>query len=282
MTEVTLIIISCLCIISLIVVSLLSIFLIIYEKNQAESSNDNEGKIDKRYIEDKYGKTIDLMRGMSQTKNIKMGIIFINKDDATDIKLPYECLSPIKTFKSEDDIFVLDIDRNQYYQYIISDAYGKLSVYTMPNLINLSRSKEYERYSKSIDDYNYHFLTVGSNITRNYEVNQDLLDLDAPKLNSCVGLKKLINKHTLNSDSFVAFYVSLMKMKQLTYDEMCDTLIRFEKSLEQMERVNLVNNNAKINELFDIYNIYDSYQNNNITKIDEDLASLIKNKDILN
>lgn len=286
MTNVSLLMILCLLIISLIFIAVVSIFFIIYEINQAESSNDqrnnNEGKIDKRYIERKYKGLIYPLMGTSQYKSVDFNIFFMNRHDVTDIKLPYEFLSPIQTYKNDDDLFTLDIDSSKYDQYLITDAYNDCGVYAMTNLFNWNTSRKYKRSEEHLHDRNYHFITVGHNITNNYEVDKDLLDVYNHSVKTGEGLKELIDKHNLKSKSLMNFYLVLFKKKQPSYNEMIDILIRFEKSLNQIKRIDQVNNSEKINDMLETYVNNDSYQKNNITKIDEDLALLIKNKDILN
>ena len=261
----------------------------IYNKRHSKSKNNNNdnntnnnSKNEKKYIEHKYKGLIYPLMGTTQRKNIEFKVFFMNRHDVTDIKLPYEFLSPIKTHKNNDNLFTLDIDSSQYDQYIITDAYGHQGMYAMTNLFNWYTSREYKEYEERLHDRDYHFITVGHDITCDYEVDQDLLIMYTSSVKTGKGLIELINKHDLKSQSLMDFYLALFKKKQPSYDEMIDILIRFEKSLDQINRIDQVNNSEKLNDMLETYANNDSYQKNNITKIDKDLASLIKNKDILN
>ena len=258
----------------------------IYNKRHSKSKNNdnntnNDSKNEKKYIEHTYKGLIYPLMGTTQRKNIDFNVFFMNRHDVTDIKLPYEFLSPIKTHKNNDNLFTLDIDSSQYDQYIITNAYGHQGMYAMTNLFNWYTSREYKEHEKRLHERDYHFITVGHDITGDYEVDQDYL-YNHSSVRTGEGLNELINKHDLKSKSLMDFYLALFKKKQPSYDEMIDILIRFEKSLDQIKRIDQVNNSEKLNDMLETYANNDSYQKNNITKIDEDLASLIKNKDILN
>lgn len=258
----------------------------IYNKRHSKSKNNdnntnNDSKNEKKYIEHTYKELIYPLMGTTQRKNIDFNIFFMNRHDVTDIKLPYEFLSPIKTHKNNDNLFTLDIDSSQYDQYIITNAYGHQGMYAMTNLFNWRKSSQYKEHEKRLHEKDYHFITVGHDITGDYEVDQDYL-YNHSSVRTGEGLNELINKHDLKSKSLMDFYLALFKKKQPSYDEMIDILIRFEKSLDQIKRIDQVNNSEKLNDMIETYANQDSHQKNNITKIDEDLASLIKNKDILN
>lgn len=276
-------------ILGLITISIIvyAIGYIIYNKRHVKSDNNNDtnnnnNNNERKYIEHKYKRLIYPLMGTTQRKNIEFKVFFMNRYDVTDIKLPYEFLSPIQTHKNNKNLFTLDIDNSQYDQYIITNAYGHQGMYAMTNLFNWRKSSQYKEHEKRLLDRDYHFITVGHNITRNYEVNQYYFDEYKNSINTGEGIKELINKHDLKSRSLMDFYLALFKKKQPSYDEMIDILTRFEKSLDQIKRIDQVNNSEKLNDMLETYANQNSHQKNNITKIDEDLASLIKNKDILN
>ena len=69
------------------------------------------------------------------------------------------------------------------------------------------------------------------------------------------------------------YYIGLIKKNQPSFDEMIDILIKYEKSKRELNKINLIDGNQKVNEM-----IENSKTRNNtqFDKIDKELLSSVQ------
>ena len=260
-------IILLLCFMSVIIVGFL--FSRIYNPDNTNKNtyeDNNEDIIDKNYIKKEYGNFLIYPLMGQNNKFDKSFVFFINKNNAMDIKLPYEFLSPIKTCENDDALFYLDIDEN-YYCMVMQDyspnSYAKFG----PTYNNWNRSDDYFLFNGLLDYYK----TITCNFTSSYTIDYSCFSSISP-LTKC--LKSLINQYNLNSQTLVDFYYLLIKKKQPTLEEMYDILIKFEKSKEEINRIDNINHHQKLNTMLEDAE-KSSFKDEKYDNIDKELMNLV-------
>lgn len=260
-----------------IIILIISVCIILFHRfiyNHKIKENEDNLKINKKYIKTKYGEK--LIRGVmgQYDKNKYNYVFFINKLDAKDIKLPYELLSPIKTCEKNNSLFYLNIDSK--YQCV------QICDHRPNNDIVFGSSKQ--DYNYGYDDskyYNYEFFK--NNIFGHlpyiftYGRDNEITYNEIKESQLKHSLIPLINRYDLDSKSFLDFYIALIKKKQPTLNEMYDILIKFEKAKREIKKLNRINKTDKLSIMLEdtekAYPLNSEYNN-----IDKELLSLVKNK----
>ena len=241
--------------------------------DQQNNNNNNEDEINENYINKKYGtQLLYPLIGETCNDDKECYTFYVNKDDVTDIKLPYEFLSPIKTLNNnhEEIFFKLDVDKN-YDQYIITPDTQSSRVYNL----DIGLPRDADIWTNNIE-YNY----FGGQDIR-YIITSFIDDLWFSRNNimlmqSGESLLNLIKKYNLQPRTLIDFYISLVKKQQPTIDELIDILIKFEKSKIEIERIGDINHYQTINKMLENSKYRDD---RNFDNMDKELLLLIKNND---
>ena len=233
---------------------------------------DNNDKIDKDYIMSKYGNNLIYPLMGYRNHDNEFYSFYINKNDAMDIKLPFEFLSPIKTMNSDnkDIFFELNVDDNYEHFLIHSDDqslfFGDKALGKSSDSEDLLNSISYEKFV--FYDYN---ISIKYDVIREYKNHKDRFD---QHFESSETLINLIETYDLDSQSITEYYIALIKRNQPSFDEMIDILIKFEKSKEEIKRINLINKNERLNKMLENSKYRDD---RNFDNMDKELLSLINN-----
>ena len=176
-------------------------------------------------------------------------IFYINQNDASDIKLPYELITSKNIYKSEKDL-LFEIDTSDYDQYMIR--------YDRDPNSSISKKCFGLSYGNFHDDNSYKFmkkekslLELMRNYTYNYNVDVD--HIGNVKRDSRFALIKFIKNNQLTSDELVNYYIHLVELKQPTDNELINKLIYFEKYKKEHLRLHDVNSQEKVLNLIDNY-----------------------------
>ena len=242
-----------------------------------DNNDDFDGRdpfeIDKYYIMKTYGDELIYPLMGQERKNKNVYSFYINKNNAMDIKLPYEFLSPIKTLESNKGhvLFELNVDDN-YEHFLIHPTCGS----TLDNNLSLGVNFGSGRSSGWLTSENYRYFSalnysqgISYNFTRNHDINERVLQDD---VESSDALFELINTYNLNSESLIKYYIALIKKNQPTVDELIDILIKFEKAKEEIDRVKIIDQNQTLNTMLE--NSV-SHKDNQFDSIDKELMSLV-------
>lgn len=219
----------------------------------------NHEEINKDYIIQKYGYSLLYALMGQRDKESDIYSFYINKNDANDIKLPYEFLSPIKTLELNYDnhnlLFKLDINNN--YEHLLIH-YNNDDDYSYGRYNNLILGKCYSNYGneirwshdKAYKNFNllYRNGDIAYSFTRYHQINRDSL---SNHFKSGKALIRLIDKYNLNSESIIQYYISLIKQKQPSIDELINVLIKFEKSKQEIHHLNILKQNETINNMLE-------------------------------
>ena len=205
--------------------------------------SDYNHKIDKNYIKRKYDADLLYPLMGQRDKNQDVYSFYINKYDAKDIKLPFELLSPIKTLESDrhNAVFELDVKEN-YEQFFIYTPYYNVGYTDLAfgvNRYNMWFNDEDYRYFRGIKDRG-----MDAQFTYHYHVDKGRLKGHA---RSAKAIIELVDTYNLTSQSIVDYYVRLIKQHQPSIDEMYEILIKFEKSKQEINRLNVINQEKILN-----------------------------------
>lgn len=249
----------------------------INDDQQNNNKDQNEDEINENYIKKKYGtQLLYPLIGETCNDDKECYTFYVNKDDVTDIKLPYEFLSPMKTLNNNHEkiFFKLDVDKN-YDQYTIAPDTQSSRVYNL----DIGLPRDAKIWTNDIE-YNY----FGGQDIR-YIITSFIDDLWFSRNNimltqSGESLLNLIKKYDLQPRTLIDFYISLVKKQQPTIDELIDILIKFEKSKIEIERIDDINHYQTINKMLEDCS---EREKESIDQIDKDLLSLVssENKKIL-
>lgn len=242
-----------------------------YNQDNQDNQENQEDKIDKQYIDTVYGKKlIDPLMGYDKETNLYL--FYINKNNAMDIKLPFEFLSPIKTIKSNSNntdniVFELNVDDN-YEDFLIH------FVHCTGSKLSLGVPLYSRRWLNSNSYKNFSSLNYGQGIEYNftyyYHVDKEKLKRYTESSESMI---KLIDEYKLNSESIIDYYIALVKKNQPTLDEMYNILIKFEKAKKSLNKIKVIDQSQKLNTMLENSKIRSKDQ---FDKIDKELLSLVK------
>lgn len=96
----------------------------------------------------KYRKVKIMNGNVSSTRF--MSIVYVNKQDFSDIKMPYQLLSLNKKFTESDLLYVFDVDASDYYELKI--IHESLSIYRK-NTVKMTNGIEYSGAMESIENF---------------------------------------------------------------------------------------------------------------------------------
>lgn len=257
--------------------------IIVFKKDKSNNNNndrqtndghkdEDEDEINKNYIKRKYGTQLMYpLIGETCNDDKECYVFYVNKDDVTDIKLPYEFLSPIKTLNNNHEkiFFKLDVDKN-YDQYVIAPDTQSSRVYNLD--IGLPR---YTNIWTDNFEYNYFGAHDDRYITTSFINDLWFSRNNIMLIQSGESLFNLIKKYDLQPRNLIDFYISLVKKQQPTIDELIDILIKFEKSKIEIERIGDIDHYQKINKMLEDCN---DKEKESIDQIDKDLLSLVSSE----
>lgn len=210
---------------------------------------------------------IDILKGSFGENRF---IFFVDHNDAENIKLPYELLSPRRSVENDNTLFTLNTAG--YDQYFIRPDIrdGNLDS-------KISLGQDFVTYKTDHDYLNlshqHHSLYLNPNLTFNYRFDtSQSIDYVGQSYKSMI---KFVKGNHLTSQEIIDYYINLIKSKQPSNEEIYEKLIKFEKAKDALNRINALDSNEKISNL--VERSKEKY-NNDHDNIDKELLSLVKNK----
>ena len=193
--------------------------------NRVSKSNINIFKTDKKSI----------LNGEYKDKQV----IYINRYNVAEMKLPYELISAKKSvLNSNDEEFAID-DENKYYEFHLEDEEDSMS-------LMMNREKAYKGL---------------------YEINDEFFK------NFYEFIKK--SEFIYNSD-IVRYYKYLVSKKKMNDDEVEEFIIFYKKIKSQFERLHELERNKKINKAIESSTATSGYEQ---SKLCSELQESIRKKD---
>lgn len=177
--------------------------------NRVSKSNMNMFKTDKKSI----------LNGEYKDKQV----IYINRYNVAEMKLPYELVSAKKAvLNSNDEEFAID-DENKYYEFHLEDEEDSMS-------LMMNREKAYKGL---------------------YEINDEFFK----KFDEFIKKSEFIYKGDI-----VRYYKYLANQKKMNDDEVEEFIIVYKKIKNQFERLHELDRNEKINKAIESSNATSGYE----------------------
>lgn len=177
--------------------------------NRVSKSNMNMFKTDKKSI----------LNGEYKDKQV----IYINRYNVAEMKLPYELISAKKSvLNSNDEEFSID-DENKYYEFHLEDEEDSMSL----------RMNPYKVY-KGL-----------------YELNEEFFN----KFDEFSKKREFIHDYDI-----IQYYKLIIEKKKLNDDELNEFMIVYTKMKNQIERLHELDRNEKINKAIESSNATSGYE----------------------
>lgn len=223
----------------------------------------NNNKINQLYNTE----IIDILKG---TFGKNRFIFFVDHNDAENIKLPYELLSPRRSLENDNTLFTLNTAG--YDQYFIRPDIRDDNLDS-----NISLGQDFVTY-KTYHDYlnlsrQHHSLYLNPNLTFNYrfDTSQSINHIGQ----SYKSMIKFVKGNHLTSQEIIDYYINLIKSKQPSNEEIYKKLIKFEKAKNALNRINTLDSHEKVLNLVERSN--EKHTNNNDNdNVDKELLSFVQ------
>lgn len=231
-----------------------------YDKKQKtyDEKLKNRINLEKQELVNKLnGKIKNIERNEYSSNYRDSNIIFVNKDDIFDIKLPYHFVSSTKSFNNNQSYQLDESSKNYIALYLRND--NITFVEKSPSFIdNYNRSNNvYNRNYLTMNDYNYLYdLELTHQITnRNlFRYSHKVMNDDDIIKNIADQFKQFMNENKLNVEDLSKFLKTQNKKIQLSDQELTQFLNDYESQLKELknqqyqknlERFNQFKNNIK-------------------------------------
>lgn len=231
-----------------------------YDKKQKtyDEKLKNRINLEKQELVNKLnGKIKNIERNEYSSNYRDSNIIFVNKDDIFDIKLPYHFVSSTKSFNNNQSYQLDESSKNYIALYLRND--NITFVEKSPSFIdNYNRSNNvYNRNYLTMNDYNYLYdLELTHQITnRNlFRYSHKVMNDDDIIKNIADQFKQFMNENKLNVEDLSKFLKTQNKKIQLSDQELTQFLNDYESQFKELknqqyqknlERFNQFKNNIK-------------------------------------
>lgn len=225
------------------------------------------------------GKIKNIERGQYTSNYRDSNLLFVNKDDIFDIKLPYHFVSSTKSFNN-NQIYLLDESSQNYIALYLQND-NITFVEKSPSVIdNFNRSNNfYYRNYLTMNNYNYlydqeltHQITNRSLFRYSYKVMND----DDVIKNIADQFKQFMNENNLNVEDLSQFLKDQNKKIQLNDQEFTQFLNDYDSQIKELKNQQYQKNLERFNQFKDSIksvsaNAKDSY-------FYEELTTLLNNK----
>lgn len=231
-----------------------------YDKKQKTYDDRLKDRINlekQEFINKLNGKIKNIERGEYTPSFIDSNLLFVNKDDIFDIKLPYHFVSSTKSFNNNQSYLLDESSQNYIALYLQND--NITFVEKSPSVIdNFNRSNNfYYRNYLTMNNYNYlydqeltHQITNRNLFRYSYKVMND----DDVIKNIADQFKQFMNENNLNVEDLSQFLKDQNKKIQLDDQELTQFLNDYESQIKELknqqyqknlERFNQFKNNIK-------------------------------------
>lgn len=253
-----------------------------YDKKQKTYDDRLKDRINlekQEFINKLNGKIKNIERGEYTPSFIDSNLLFVNKDDIFDIKLPYHFVSSTKSFNNNQSYLLDESSQNYIALYLQND--NITFVEKSPSVIdNFNRSNNfYYRNYLTMNNYNYlydqeltHQITNRNLFRYSYKVMND----DDVIKNIADQFKQFMNENNLNVEDLSQFLKDQNKKIQLDDQELTQFLNDYESQIKELKNQQYQKNLKRFNQFKDSIksvsvNAKDSY-------FYEELTTLLNNK----
>lgn len=253
-----------------------------YDKKQKtyDEKLKNRINLEKQELVNKLNGKIKNIERSDYTSNYRdSNLLFVNKDDIFDIKLPYHFVSSTKSFNNNQSYLLDESSQNYIALYLQND--NITFVEKSPSVIdNFNRSNNfYYRNYLTMNDYDYlydqeltHQITNRNLFRYSYKVMND----DDVIKNIADQFKQFMNENKLNVEDLSKFLKNQNKKIQLSDQEFTQFLNDYDSQIKELKNQQYQKNLKRFNQFKDSIksvsvNAKDSY-------FYEELTTLLNNK----
>lgn len=209
---------------------------LIINKNKDENG---EEIIDEEYIYNRYNfkKVASLLSGndIEENSDDPFHIIFINKKDISDIRLPYQFLSPKESIKNSDG-------QNIDFNFNVNDYYVCQFYYN-----NYNREKSFIKIDDEtmLEDMNLTLFEYPKEI--NNHLISKMIDESRDHIFKESNIYYLMKKYDFDAIDLIQYFNHIFESIQPSEEEIMNVLIQYHKIMKELKQIDLTNRNEKIN-----------------------------------
>lgn len=233
----------------LIILILLIFTLVIstYKDLVINKNKDKNGEeiIDEDYIYNRYNfkKVASLLSGndIEENSDDPLHIIFINKKDISDIRLPYQFLSPKESIKNSEG---QDIDFN----FNVIDYYVCQFYYN-----NYNREKSFIKINDEtmLEDMNLTLFEYPSE--SNDHLLSKMIDESRDHIFKESNIYHLMQKYDFGAIDLIQYFNHILESIKPSEEQIMNVLIEYHKTIKELKQIDLIDRNEKINQALTEY-----------------------------
>lgn len=231
----------------ILVIFTFRIVLYAYQELVINKNKDKNGEeiIDEEYIHNRYNfeKVASLLSGddIEENSDDPFHIIFINKKDISDIRLPYQFLSPKESIKNSEG---QDIDFN----FNVIDYYVCQFYYN-----NYNREKSFIKINDEtiLEDMNLTLFEYPSEI--NDHLLSKMIDESRDHIFKESNIYHLMQKYDFGAIDLIQYFNHILESIKPSEEEIMNVLIQYHKTIKELKQIDLIDRNEKINQALTEY-----------------------------
>lgn len=250
----------------LIILILLIFTLVIstYKDLVINKNKDKNGEkiIDEDYIHNRYDfkKVTNLLSGndTKEDSDDPFHIIFINKKDINDIRLPYQFLSPKESIKNSEG-------QNIDFNFNVNDYYVCQFHYN-----NYNREKSFIKIDDEtmLEDIDLTLFEYPIEINYHERLLFKMIDESRDHIFKESNIYHLMKKYDFDAIDLIQYFNHIFESIQPSEEEIMNVLIQYHKIMKELKQIDLTNRNEKINHALTEYQSQ-SHQTNKTQLKDE-------------
>lgn len=231
----------------ILVIFTFHIVLYAYQELVINKNKDKNGEeiIDEEYIHNRYNfeKVASLLSGadIEENSDDPFHIIFINKKDINDIRLPYQFLSPKESIKNSDGQNI-DFNFNLIDYYVCQFYYNKYD--RKKSFIKINDETMLEDMDLTLFEYpsesNDHLLSK-------------MIDESIDHIFKESNIYHLMQKYDFDAIDLIQYFDHIFESIKPSEKQIMNFLIQYHKMLNELKQIDLIDRNEKINQALTEY-----------------------------
>lgn len=231
----------------ILVIFTFRIVLYAYQELVINKNKDKNGEeiIDEEYIHNRYNfeKVASLLSGddIEENSDDPFHIIFINKKDINDIRLPYQFLSPKESIKNSDGQNI-DFNFNVNDYYVCQFYYNKYD--REKSFIKINDETMLEDMDLTLFEYpneiNNHLLSKMIDESRDHIFKES-------------NVYYLMQKYDFDAIDLIQYLDHIFESIKPSEKQIMNFLIQCHKMLDELKQIDLIDRNEKINQALNEY-----------------------------
>jgi len=212
--------------------------------NKNKDENDEE-IIDEEYIHNRYNfkKVAAILSGndIIENNDEQSHIIFINKEDINDIRLPYQFSSPKESIKNSDG-------QNIDFNFNVNDYYVCQFYYN-----NYNREKSFIKIDDEtmLEDMNLTLFEYPKEI--NNHLISKMIDESRDNLFKESNIYHLMQKYDFGAIDLIQYFNHIFESIKPSEEQIMNVLIEYHKTIKELKQIDLIDRNEKINQALTEY-----------------------------